>query len=346
MSDKNCQTNYPYKSELNPPFNQPASGFSVIELTVGIVIFSIVLGAVYGLLEVGRAGRLNTNMRAESLQNARIALNTLGRDIINSGVGYPNVGALVPDNEVSSLFGGSPDGDSTPDFLTPIYGRDNVGSVNGTATDQISIAFIDDAFNNGVSIPVSGIASDGSQLTIQSSGGYTNTVCQTGEIYLIGGQTSAAALGILTGKSGTDKLNFSSGGLDPLNLNQPGATSAIKQIVLPASIQRITLVKYYVTDEDGTGAKGTGTLMRDVYGGTTGWTAQPLAFGVENFQVQYIMKDGTAIDAPAADQMTNIRQVRISIAVRSPELDPKTHQPFRTTLTATYSARNLDYEKF
>jgi type II secretory pathway pseudopilin PulG len=346
MSNRSCKKNFRQQEATGFALRIAAAGFSVIELTVGILVFSIILGAVYGLLEIGRAGRLNTNMRAESLQNARIALNTLGRDIINSGVGYPNVGALVPDEELASLFGGTPDADSTFDFVTPIYGRDNVGAVNGTSTDQISIAFIDDAFNSGVSIPISGIASDGSQLTVQSAGGYTNAPCQVGEIYLIGGQTSAAALGILTGKSDTDKLDFSSGALDPLNLNQPGATRAIKQIMLPASIQRVHLVKYYIIDEDGDGAAGTGTLMRDVYGGATGWSAQPLAFGVENFQVQYIMKNGTAIDAPAPDQMTNIRQVRISISVRSPELDPKTNQPFRTALTATYSARNLDYEKF
>ncbi|MEW6129470.1 MAG: PilW family protein [Acidobacteriota bacterium] len=325
--------------------NKLQTGFSVIELLVGLVIFAIVLGAVFGLLEVGRSGRLNTNMRAEALQNARIALNTVGRDIINSGVGYPNVGALVPDNEVATLFGGTADADTTLDFVTPIYARDNTGSVNGTATDQITIAFIDDAFNNSISIPINGIASDGSQLTIQTSGGYSNAPCQVGDIYLIGGQTSAAALGMLTGKAGTDRLNFQSGAADPLNLNQPGAGSAIKQIALPGSLQRITLAKYYVVDEDGTGSN-TGTLMRDVYGGATGWTAQPLAFGVENFQVQYIMKDGTVADAPASDQMVNIRQVRVSITVRSPDIDPKTNQPFRTSLTATYSARNLDYEKF
>jgi prepilin-type N-terminal cleavage/methylation domain-containing protein len=284
------------------------AGFSLIEMIVGVTVFTIVMGAIYGLLQVGRSGRLNTSMRSEVLQNARIAINTIGRDIINAGVGYPNIGALVPDNRLAGLFGGTADSGTVADFLTPVYARDGVNSVNGVMTDQLTLAFIDNSFNSGNSIPISAIGSNGGTLTIQT--GFTNTPCTVGELYLISGQTSAAALGMLTSKSGT------------------------------------TTLKYYVTDEDGAANKGSGTLMRDVYGGTTGFTSQPLAFGIENFQCQYVMLDGTIIDVPAQDQMLNIRQVRISVTVRSPEIDPRTNKPFRQTFSATYSARNLEYEKF
>jgi prepilin-type N-terminal cleavage/methylation domain-containing protein len=326
-------------------------GFSVIEMLVGITIFTIVMGSIYGLLQLGRAGRLNTNMRAEVLQNARIAINTMGRDIINSGVGYPNIGALVPDNRVTGLLGGTNDTDSNADFLTPIYGRNNVASINGVATDQITIAFVDNSFNGGVTIPISSMTGNGLTLTIQN--GFTNTACTVGDIYLIGGQTSTSALGMLTAKAASSAtppvytLTFAS--TDPLNINQPGANSAINLISLPGSLQRVFLVTYRVVDEDGSG-QGSGTLVRDVYGGSTGFTTQPLAFGIENFQVQYIMASTTGseviVDAPAADQMLNIRQVRLSLTVRSPEIDPRTKQPFRETISATYSARNLEYEKF
>jgi prepilin-type N-terminal cleavage/methylation domain-containing protein len=319
------------------------SGFSVIEMLIGITVFTIVMGAVYGLLQLGRASRLNTNMRAEALQNARIALNTLGRDIINSGVGYPNIGAMIPDDRVTGLFGGTADADTNPDFLTPLYTRNNAIAVNGVMTDTLTVAFVDNAFNNGVSIPISAITASGANLTVQS--GFTNTPCNIGDIYLISGQTSAAALGILINKASTDKLIFSSGAADPLDINQPGVNSAINLISLPASLQRVRLVQYYLTDEDGT-ASGSGTLMRNEYGGATGWSAQPLAYGVENFQCQYIMKDGAILDQPAAAQMQNIRQVRLSLTVRSPDIDPRTKQPFRETITATVSARNLEYEKF
>jgi prepilin-type N-terminal cleavage/methylation domain-containing protein len=319
------------------------AGFSLVEMIVGVTVFTIVMGAIYGLLQVGRSGRLNTSMRSEVLQNARIAINTIGRDIINAGVGYPNIGALVPDNRLAGLFGGTADSGTVADFLTPVYAREGVNSVNGVMTDQVTLAFIDNSFNSGNSIPISAIGSNGGTLTIQT--GFTNTPCTVGELYLISGQTSAAALGMLTSKSGTTTLNFAN--TDALNINQPGATtSAINLVVLPASLQRVLMVKYYVTDEDGAANKGSGTLMRDVYGGTTGFTSQPLAFGIENFQCQYVMLDGTIIDVPAQDQMLNIRQVRVSVTVRSPEIDPRTNKPFRQTFSATYSARNLEYEKF
>lgn len=332
------------------------AGFSLIEMIVGVTVFTIVMGAIYGLLQVGRSGRLNTNMRSEALQNSRVAINTIGRDIINAGVGYPNIGALIPDNRVTGLFGGTDDTGTAPDFLTPVFGRNNVNSVNGTMTDQLTMAFIDNSFNGGNSVPISAITGNGQQLTVQT--GFTNAPCTVGEIYLIGGQTSAAALGMLTSKTSTDRLNFASG--DPLNINQPGTNSAIKLIIDPptdateptrrgpASIQRVTLVKYWVRDDDGPTNRGTGTLMRDVYGGTTtpGFASQPLAFGIENFQCQYVMDNGAILDAPTQDLMLGIRQVRISVTVRSPEIDPRTNQPFRQTISATYSARNLEYEKF
>ena len=56
------------------------AGFSVIEMMVGIVVFTIVMGSIYGLLMVARGGRINTNQRSEIMQNARIAINTMSRD--------------------------------------------------------------------------------------------------------------------------------------------------------------------------------------------------------------------------------------------------------------------------
>jgi prepilin-type N-terminal cleavage/methylation domain-containing protein len=327
------------------------AGFSMIEMIIGVTVFTIVMGAIYGLLQVGRSGRLNTTMRSEALQNARVGINTVGRDIINSGVGYPNIGALIPDNRVSGLFGGTPDSGAEPDFLTPIYGRNNVNSINGTMTDLMSIAFIDNSFNAGVSIPISIISATGSQVTIPA--GFSNAPCTVGEIYLISGQTSAAALGMLTSKTSTDRLNFATG--DPLGINLTGASSPIILVngvggslnPASASLQRVSLVRYYVVDDDGPTNPGSGTLMRDVYGGATpGFTTQPLAFGIENFQCQYVMDDGAILDAPTQAQMLGIRQVRIALTVRSPEIDPQTNRPFRQTISATYNARNLEYEKF
>jgi prepilin-type N-terminal cleavage/methylation domain-containing protein len=128
------------------------SGFTLIELAVSVVVFAIVMGAAYGLIHVARSGRINTNQRSEILQNLRIALNTIGRDAINAGVGYPNLGAVLPDDSLSTVFGVAPDTNPDADLLTPVYAIDNINSINGTGTDHITFVFIDDTFNGGQSL--------------------------------------------------------------------------------------------------------------------------------------------------------------------------------------------------
>jgi hypothetical protein len=272
----------------------------------------------------------------------------MGGDAINAGVGYPNLGALIPDDKLS-IIGVPADGDATPDFLTPVYAGNNMNSVNGVVTDQVTFLYVDDAFNGGASIPVSSISNpigSCSILTIQA--GFNNSACNAGDIYLITG-TSGSAIGMLTSKSGSDRMNFEN--TDPLGINNPGAGSAIDTIVPPASVLKLMWATYYVADEDGNGT-GTGTLRRRVHGGFNpannamiSWVDQPLAFGVEDMQVQYVLANGAVADLPATAQMEDIRQVRVTVAVRSSDIDPKTNQPFRSSLTASFSNRNLVYEK-
>jgi prepilin-type N-terminal cleavage/methylation domain-containing protein len=343
------------------------SGFTVIELAVSVVIFSIVMGSVYALVEVGRSSRLNTTQRSEILQNMRIALNTMGRDALNSGVGYDNVGALIPDDGLT-LLGLAADGDGAADHLTPVYAGNNLNVISGTQTDQVSFAFIDDVFNGSVSVPVTQLTSttSGIELTMDTRGpdgiadtadDINNGVCTIGDVFVISSQ-NGSALGQLTGKTGSTRLLLLT--TDPLRINAPGGASPI-ETVLPAgascggtcvqttgSLYKVNWMTYRVID-DGT---GTGTLVRHVYGGrdpltdsATAGSDQPLAFGVENMQIVYVLESGDVRDAPAATDMQDIRQVRVSVSVRSPELDRRTNQPFRSMLSASFSTRNLVYEK-
>jgi prepilin-type N-terminal cleavage/methylation domain-containing protein len=326
----------------------PQSGFTILEMAVSIAIFAIVMGSIYGLLHVARGGRINTSNRAEVLQGVRVALNAVGRDAINAGVGYPNIGALIPDNKLT-LVGGASDADTTLEFLTPVYAANNLNSVNGTLTDEVTFLYIDDAFNGGASLPISAISDasgTNSVLTVQA--GFNNSPCSLGDLYLITGN-NAAAIGMLTSKSGTNTLNFAS--TDPLGINSPGAKSAIDTLIVPASLLKLTWVTYWVSDEDGNGT-GTGTLMRRVFGSYNAstntlinWVDQPLAFGIEDLQIQYVLANGSVVDLPTSTQMADVRQIRATVSVRSPDVDPKTNQPYRSSVTSSYSTRNLVYEK-
>ena len=339
---------YPHNSNQRDLGQNPQSGFTVIEMVVSMAIFGIVMGSIYGLLHVARGGRINTSQRTEVLQGVRVALNAIGRDAINAGVGYPNLGALIPDNKLT-LVGGGSDTDTALEFLTPVYVANNLNSVNGTLTDQVTFLYIDDVFNGGASLPVSGVSDPSGTLTILTvQAGFNNSNCSVGDLYLITGN-NASAIGMLTSKTGTTLLNFAS--TDPLGINSPGAKSAIDTLVTPASLLKLAMVTYYVSDEDGNGT-GTGTLERRVFGGFNSsnstlinWVDQPLAFGVENLQIQYVLANGTVVDLPSATQMSDVRQIRATVTVRSPDIDPKTNQPYRSSVTSSFSTRNLVYEK-
>jgi prepilin-type N-terminal cleavage/methylation domain-containing protein len=339
---------YPQNSNHPDHLRSPQSGFTMIEMVISIAIFSIVMGSIYGLLHVARGGRINTSQRTEVLQGVRVALNAIGRDSINAGVGYPNLGALIPDNKLS-LVGGAADADTTLEFLTPVYAANNLNSVNGTLTDQVTFLYIDDAFNGGAALPISAITDPTGNLSVFTlQAGFNNSPCNVGDIYLITGN-NASAIGMLTSKTGTDTLNFASS--DPLGINSPGSKSAIDPLITPASLSKLSWVTYWVSDEDGNGT-GTGTLIRRVFGGFNAatntlinWVDQPLAFGIEDLQIQYVLANGTVVDLPTATQMADVRQIRATVTVRSPDVDPKTNQPYKSSVTSSFSTRNLVYEK-
>lgn len=324
------------------------SGFTLVEVVVSAAIFTIVMGAVYGLLEVARAGRLNTTQRTDVLQNVRVSLNAMGRDAINAGVGYPNLGALIPDDKLS-LIGIAADGDLNPEFLTPVYAGNNLNAVSGRMTDQVTFLYVDDAFNSGSSVPINTIVNPSGNTTVMTiPAGFDNSAPNIGDIFLLTGN-NGSAIGTLTSKTGADTLNFAS--TDPLGVNNPGGGSPLDNIVPPASLLRLNWVTYYVAPDDGSGI-GTGALRRRMFGGFNAanntlvdWADQPLAFGVEDMQVQYVLRNGDVVDMPVTFQMEDIRQVRVTVTVRSPDINPKTNEPFRHTMTASFSNRNLVYEK-
>jgi type II secretory pathway component PulJ len=358
------------------------SGFSVLELTVAAAIFVVVLLAVYSLLEVGRSDRFTTFQKTEAIQNVRIALNTIGRDAINAGVGYENTGAQMPDNALTLLNLG-PDADTENDILTPVVCGNGMNAVNGITTDQVTFVFVDDVLNSsaasapstlsagvdpinaGHSLPVNRLTFSSNDIRLRTPDG--NAATRAGDIYLIVGQTGWA-LGMLTARQGSDTLVFEKN--DPLRLNQPGANSVIRKIFpdnapgcgsgcvqIAGSVSKVKWVTYHVVDEDGAGP-GAGTLMRTEWGGTSGSIANPLAFGILDLQVQYVLADGTVTDNPLAgpdgvagngdddpNGLQMVRQVIVSVRVRSPEIDRRTNRPLEATLTSSFSTRNLVYEK-
>lgn len=332
-------------------------GFSLIELLVSMVIFLIVTGAIYGVMAVARQSRAVVNEQVPLNKNARIALNLLGRDTYNVGYGYPLKSTVVlPDNRVTALLVLPNDFDTTRDTIPPIIsGNERIlNTFNPTPNvynDQITFLFKDTTFNvvGGVSQPLNinaATTTAGIDEIVPISG--SNSACRVNDIYLVTGNTGST-LGISTALSGSNKVQFSNG--DSLGFNQTGVSGPLSGITTPASMQRVLMVTYFVTAD--------GILTRREYANvlpTVGYVDEPLIYGVENFQIEYVMDDGTISNNPSAgpdaipgtadDTQANlaaIRQVRYTIHVRMSETSA-TGTANRVTMSSTFSTRNLGYD--
>ena len=350
------------------------SGFSMMELMIAMVIFLIITGSVYGLLQVGRVDRNRSSNRADIMKNARAALHLIGRDALNAGFGFHKSGAIVPDNLISTRLGVPPDTNNERDILTSVISGNDLFTNDlqtdpNERTDIISFAYRDLSFNGSNAIDleraVSGSAPDITKVrTINVEARNANNF----DLFLIESPISQIAV-IATRVVNGRNIEFAPN--DPLGLNQPFNGIGENRSLLrgcaenetdnctnytKATLKRITWVSYRVKQD--------GTLVRVRYGNNAGESAaeqireQPLAYNVKALQFKYVLSNGTVTDDPVAgvdgirgtidDNPGNcnlIRQISISITIQSTELDEQTKLPQEIKLQSTFSARNLGYDE-
>jgi len=344
------------------------SGFSLIEMLISITLFLMVTGTIWGLLRVAGQSRTTVNNHVQLDKNVRIGLNVLGRDAWNAGYNYPLKNSVVlPDNRIAIRLGLPNDFDNARDTVPPVMAGNNItlntfNTTAGVRTDQVTFLFKDPTFNltdlagtpgditDDVSVPLNiGAVTTGTGFNqvIPLTG--SNSACRANDLFLITGGTGST-LGLATSLQGANGVRFANG--DLLGFNLVGSLASLDGIATPAVMQRVQMVTYFVTAD--------GILTRREFGNVTPAVAsvdEPLVYGVENFQIQYVMDDGTLSDNPSAgvngipgdadDAQANlaaIRQVRFTISVRSTELD-QNNQPRRLTMTSTFSTKNLGYSE-
>jgi hypothetical protein len=368
IKQKFMQSEIVFQNEKVVERRRGEEGFSVFEIIVAMVIFLGVTASIWGLLRVALLGREATSQNTQLTKTVRLGLNLVGRDTYNAGLGYPvNSTVVLPDNRISNLLGIPVDVNTARDTVPPIITGNNLtlntfNTVAGVRTDQVTFLFKDTAFNligdpgppvdRRVPQPLSingATPGTGFSQIIPISG--SNAQCSVNDLYLISGN-NGSTLGVATGLVGADSIRFADS--DVLGLNLAGSADSIDGVTTPASIQKVQMVTYFVTAD--------GTLTRRQYANVppaipvVGWVDEPLVYGVENFQIQYVMNDGTLSDNPSAgpdgiagnldDTQANlalVRQVRYTISVRSTE-DGADNRPYRETMTSTFSTRNLGYE--
>jgi prepilin-type N-terminal cleavage/methylation domain-containing protein len=367
---------FPEKSKLRPGFwESQQKGFSLLELMVAIVIFLIVSGAIWGLLNVARIDRNRASRRTDVEKNARIAIQMIGRDALNAGYGFNRSGAVAPDNFLAGILGTPPDVNLTRDMLTSIVAGNGINPNNLSAdttlrTDVVSFVYRDTDFNGGAAVNLQSAAASTSSpavVRLTSKGATELAQAQPYDLFLVESSTSQVVV-MATAVNGSNTIDAAAG--DPLGVNQAlngtGSNGSVLRqctsgsdsncTTYLASMKRFFFVSYKVSPD--------GTLLRRVYGNNRGALASqqiqelPLAYNVEDFQIRYVLDDGTVTNDPSAgpdgvsgtvdDDYTaynRIRQLTVTVKVQSSERDEKTGGPMSITISATFSTRNMEYDQ-
>lgn len=352
-----------------------ADGFTLIEVIISMVIFLIITASIYGLLQVTRVDRNRSSQRNDVIKNARVAVHLIGRDALNAGLSYHKRGAVVPDNFLSSKIGIPADTNSDRDLLTSIVVGNNINTNNlqpdpTVKTDLVSFAFRDLDFNAGDVVELQNVESPGgnpqiARLITKAADGATQV--RANDLYLIESDTSQVAVSASANGS-ANRIDIAP--TDPLNLNQPfdGLNqngSLLRKCVdstdqncmtYLASLKRFYLVKYHV--------KADGTLVRTTLGNNRNAAVAadqiqefPLAYNVENMQIKYVLTNGTVTENPSVgddgivgtddDEPENfnlIRQITVTLTVQALADDEQTGRIDKVTVSATFSARNMEYD--
>lgn len=350
-------------------------GFSLMEIMVAMVIFLIVTGAVFGLMQAGRVDKTRSSARTDMLKNARVAVHLIGRDCLNAGLGFHKVGGVVPDDFLSVRLGNPVDADDNKDLLPSIVGGNNRLTnnllTNATdKTDTMAIAYRDVDFNNGDVIELFSVTNPtGDPATPRVRTKLANGAANVGvhDLYLLESTTSQIAV-MVTATNNTNDIDFKP--IDPLGLNLPlngtGKYSSLLRACATAndencttysfaSLKRFFLVSYKIKQD--------GTLVRITYGNNRGKPAneqiveQPLAYNVENMQIKYLLDNGQVTENPTAGidgilgtadddprLFNRVRQLTVTLRVQSTDIDEMTRKPETVVLSATFGTRNLEYD--
>lgn len=357
------------------------AGFSLIEVSFSMLIFLMITGTLYGLLELGRTDRNASSNRSDTLKNARASLYLISRDLMNAGLGFHKSGAFVPNGFLQNKMDSPNDNNPSRDLLTSICLGNNVntnilggtGTANGT--DSIAFAYRNLEFNNNAPIQtIDEVSTNPNQITLKTTPGLTALV-NVHDLFIAETDTTQVMLMVTAKNNSNDLITFAFG--DPLGINQvrsDGANATFNSLLrkcntgettsctsynttlkIGARLKKINWIKYKV-DENG-------TLVRIVYGNNTGAAAteqiqtQPLIYGVKNMQFDYALNNGAVTDDPVKGPDGNrgttddlpsdvnlIRQVSIKLVVAAEDRDARTSNKEYVELNSSFSTRNLQYD--
>jgi type II secretory pathway pseudopilin PulG len=353
------------------------AGFSLLELLISMGVMIVIVGATMAIISGSLKFSHSVFYVTDAEESLRSAHELINRDLTSAGDGLKSIGTItVPLAFATNWLTRTAVVDSsdpnhhrtglvTSDDSIPLNTAVPSSSPAATFlenTDRISMLIQDKDFalNSGGSVSLlPGKITVVGTVTNLLVGPTNIGLFQTGEIYAILAQNSAA-FGTVTGvNTTTNTVSMANG--DTFGLNQTGTTApltAVSGIVSGASTQnvaiiRLQIIQYYVTS--------TGMMMRRVFGvGGAGFTETPIAEHVTNLQFRYMTNLSDAngfVQQPvrvinSTLQQSSIREVETTIEcetvravnkVTNANANTSANGKQKISITTATSVRNLQF---
>ena len=324
------------------------AGFTLIEAIIAACLAMVVLSSALGAFNSSMGLADTSRIVSETNHSLQAAMSLMVRDLLQTGQGIPTGGIPLPSGGGSTAVNRPAPGAATfPaawETLPAIAPGSALGpTVLGVQTDIVNIIYRDATINLN-QFPLDAIAADGLTATVNAAtniGGADGL--RAGDIILFT-NPNGNAMQTVTQVAG-QVVTMATG--DTMNLNQPGAAAgnllaiADAGVFPPTTAVRVTMVSYYV---DNTTDPTLPRLVRQVNNGPR----LAIALGVENLQFTYDIVDGATnpinVDAPSGSNSAHqIRKVRLTLAARSIDPGPVTHQFMRNSMATDVGLRSLSY---
>jgi len=303
----------------------PEAGFSLAELTIALLITTIISGAIYAMMASGQGAMRREPELSDRQQNARMAMDLLSKDALNAGNAVPGFMQIFqpsfPDGQsVNDQGVQGPNGKTDRMWL---YGNDgNCPSLEVCHGGQGASLTTRTLFPSCYSMP--------GPLLVWTTTAQNGCPTPTCSAILWGCEPGNGANHSCNGGNGNGANGHTNFPPGQSNLNPPGGPPFI-----PDGVSAVGSMMYEIRYD----TEGVPNLWRTNLGGidvpTSGQCSNPdlansggwgiVARGIEDLQVQYMSQGDFASqtwtnvppNVVAGNYDTIIRQVKISISART-----------------------------
>jgi prepilin-type N-terminal cleavage/methylation domain-containing protein len=338
-------------------------GFTLIELLVSMFIMTVVLSLSTRALIQAMHTDEAIGLLADANQSLQSAQTMMVRDLVDAGRSITHGGLSLPAGGNPIVRPGPPNaaaaGWPVAAILWAVTPGDELGpTINGNATDSITVVSEDDSLRHGKAAIINQTGS-GVSVTMTQESGFTVTPRNTprvGDLLMLRRDGKDALINVTAVHPTNRLIFFATTAGDTSNLNQQTATSASSKQLgnsapLPSNpsvqmadgtVRRIKMTTYWVQE-----VAGMPYLMRqDNYR-----APMQVALGAENLELQYdVWLNGAATrvdnytEVPTATP-NNFDKTYVSLAVRSDRRFGQTKTFLRNNLTTQVSFRSLQVQE-